>query len=69
MDTMIKIIRQLEQVFNFHGSIHYVSIFVNKTSLMQFFKYLLYPRQLELDPERHTTCTHIHNSAPEDGWM
>ena len=26
--------------FNFHGSMHHVSIFVNKTSLMQFFRYL-----------------------------
>jgi len=25
---------------------HHVSIFVNKTSLMQFFRYLLYPIQL-----------------------
>ena len=32
--------------FNFHGSMHHVSIFVNKTSLMQLFRYLLYPSQL-----------------------
>ena len=33
-------------LFNFHGSMHHVSIFVNKTSLMLFFRYLLYPSQL-----------------------
>ena len=31
--------------FNFHGSVHHVSIFVNKTSMMQFVRYLLYPSQ------------------------
>ena len=32
--------------FNFHGSMLHVSMFVNKTSLVQFFRYLLYPSQL-----------------------
>ena len=32
--------------FDFHGSVHHVLIFVNKTSLMQFFRYLLYPSPL-----------------------
>jgi len=45
---------------------HHVSIFVNKTILMQ--------QELELDPERDTPHAHIyctfpavHNCAPEDG--
>jgi len=62
--------------FNFHGSMHHVKIFVNKTSLMQFFRYLLYPIQLyvfrklrpSIHPSIHPSFPLVHNCAPEDGW-